>query len=173
MIPHNQTIVTIAPYSKRIGVAVFESDNLIKFNLKPIKLPRTKSAIELLVKKIFQDEVTWYKADLIVIKSKQTIPKNVTHFDIAFKAVLQEAIKANITLEPVLLKDAKKFLCPKTKVNEANVSKALCEKYPELKQIASLPTKDQTEYHRPLLVAVTLGFYQLSKISNAQADKTE
>lgn len=166
MNPLSDTVLAIAPYSKGIGVAVFEGDSLVKFDLKHIKSPRKFPNIEFLVKTVFRNEVKWYDPDVVVIKAQPRNTKDSTHFDAAFITVLKETAKFEIPLQIVSLQEGKQFLCPNEKVNEVNVMKELCKSYPELNQYQNLPTKDQKDYNRPLLAAIIIGFYQKSTISN-------
>lgn len=158
---HN--ILTIAPYTKRLGFAVFSQSEILYFAVKTFKLPRTiksvKAEISQNIKKLTKD----FKPELVIVKTLNSRQVNSKKLRSVVGQIKLEAECRNLPVNEISFERVKQELCSGKKATKAVLFKMLSARYPEIKRFASFQNLSQAEYYNSLFSAVAIGFYWQKK----------
>jgi len=161
-------ILIIAPFTKRLGFAVFDNAELLYFAVKTFKLPRTGASIRAEVSQSMKNLIREFKPRLVLLKtlnSRQIKSENLTY---AFSQVKCEAKFRKLPIKEISFEKVKRELCATDKATKAVLFKRLSAVYPELKLLASFQNSSQAEYYNSLFSAVAIGFYWQNQVRKSK-----
>ncbi len=74
-------ILTVAPYTKRLGFVVFDEMEILHFAVKTFKLPRTSASVTAEISQSIRKLMEEFKPKLVIVKTlnqRQVKSKNLT-----------------------------------------------------------------------------------------------
>jgi len=163
-------ILAVAPYTKRLGFAVFANTEILYFAVKTFKLPRTVASVKAEISQNIRKLTEDFKPELVIVKilnSRQIKSKKLRS---VVEQIKLEAEYRNLTVKAISFERVKQELCADEKATKAVLFKILSARYPELKRFASFQNLSQAEYYNSLFSAVAIGFYWQKKTCKSKQD---
>jgi hypothetical protein len=154
---HNTLAAAVS--TKRIGIVVFNDEELIYFAVKTLKSPRTSYSVKRQISLIVREFINEYKPDFLVIKTLGKQQMKSKKQLLAVRQVKSSAEAFGIPWTEISLEQIKPLLSAHRKPNKTNAFRTLSEIYPELKRFVESQNLSQAEYYNSLLSAATVGFY--------------
>lgn len=163
---HN--ILTIAPFTKRLGFAVFSDAEILYFAVKTFKPQRSAMSVKAEISQSVKNLTEEFKPKLILVKTLNQWQVKSKNTAFVFSQVRREAEARKVPVREISLEQIKRELCSGGKPAKAILFKMLSAAYPEIKQFVSFQNLSQAEYYNSLLSAVAIGHYWQKKTSKSK-----
>lgn len=159
-----ETILSVAPGTRRFGAAVFRNGELLHFAVHPLgKLAATgrfkngeslSDAVARALKPLLQR----FEPRVLVLKELNRQQLKSANLRSVFEAFRAETKPAGIETRTISFETVKKLFCSKKKPTKAKVFAKLASFFPELAQFANHPSRWQRKYYATMLIAAAAGF---------------
>lgn len=156
-------ILTVAPFTKRLGFAVFGEAEMLYFAVKTFKPPRTVASVKAEISQSIRKLTAEFKPKLVIIKTLSSRQEKSKNLSLVFKQIKREAESRKLPVKEISFEQVKQELCPDSKATKAVLFKRLSAVYPELSRFASFQNPSQAEYYNSLFSAAAIGFYWQNK----------
>lgn len=156
---YNLLIVT--PYTKRLGMAVFQHGELIYFGVKTFRRPRTAESISDETSKKLGELLNKFNPAFVIVKSltkHQTSSEKHKGITRTIKRTLNTAA---ICIKESSFEEARRNLVTEDKPTKNSAFAILRKRYPELARFVHFQNRHQSEYYTPMLAAITIGLANL------------
>ena len=150
-------ILVVAPYSQRLGVAVFAESNLLHYAVKTFRLPRTPQSVRAETSAHIKDLIKEFTPDRVIVKKlsrRQLYSRNQRN---VLDQITVEAKISGLQTVQLSFEDAKRDLSVETHTTNSDMFRVLKLIYPELDRFSHFQNRHQREYYVPLLTAVAIG----------------
>lgn len=161
-------ILTVAPFTKRLGFAVFDDAEIIYFAVKTFKPPRTVASVKVEISQSIKNLSAEFKPKLILVKTLNQWQVKSKNTAFVFSQVKREAEFQKVPLREISVEQAKQELCSGGKMTKVVLFKILSAVYPELKRFVLFQNLSQAEYYNSLLSAIAIGYYWQKKPSKSK-----
>lgn len=159
--------MTIAPFTKRLGFAVFDGEEIIYFAVKTLKPPRLLSSVGQEISQSIGRLNDEFEPKLIVVKTLSSRQDTSKILRLVAEQIKREAESRKLPIEEFSLERVKQELCSDEKTTKANLFKKLSDVYPEIKRFTVYQNRSQAEYYNSVLSAVAIGYYRQKKTIEA------
>jgi hypothetical protein len=152
------TILVVAPYTKRFGIAVFCDAELLYYGVKTLARPRTLESIRSEVITRLNRLIDEFSPELVVIKhlsQRQARSEKQKQVGIEIRRIAREN---GIASKHVQLDEVNKKLSTDGRPTMAQTFSTLLTVYPELARFSLIRNRSQREYYSAVISAVAVGF---------------
>lgn len=159
---NNHTVLALAPYSQRLGVAVLDRSELLHFALKTFTLPRTLSSVSSETRRELDELIDRYHPEMVILKELSKRQDGSVNQRAMVQQIVKVANAAGIPILKVLFESVKRKVVHRSDPTDHETFDVIKRLFPELSKLSNFQNRHQHEYYRPLLAAVTLGFSKTS-----------
>ena len=152
----NRVLVT-APYSQRLGVAVFAGSDLIHYAVKTFRLPRTERSVRCETSAQLNQLFDEFRPRSLIIKKLSRRQIKSPNQRAVVAQLSADASEAGIRIAELSFEEAKRDLSEGSVVTNAEAFLTLLRIYPELERLGHFRNRHQREYYVPVLTAVAIG----------------
>jgi RNase H-fold protein (predicted Holliday junction resolvase) len=149
--------LVVTPYTKRLGIAVFQDGELVYFGVKTFQRPRTIDSISEETTEKLTELIDEFKPRLVILKSlTMNQAGSEKHRQVA--GTIRNVVKiAGVRGEERSFEDARRDLVTEDKPSKKNLFAILCKLYSQLARFIQFQNRSQEEYYTPMLAAITIG----------------
>ncbi|MFN0279176.1 MAG: hypothetical protein ACKVRN_11315 [Pyrinomonadaceae bacterium] len=160
-------LLIVTPYTKRLGMAVFQDGELIYFGVKTFKRPRTAESISDETANKLGELLDQFNPALVIVKSLTTHQTgSVKHRGIA-RTIKRTLNTVGISIVESSFEEARRNLVAEDNPPKKSAFAILRKLYPELARFVYFQNRHQSEYYTPMLAAITIGLaYRQEKPQN-------
>ena len=154
---HNRVLVA-APYSQRLGVAVFAGSDLLHYAVITFRLPRTERSVRnetsAQLKQLFEE---FCPGSLLIKKLSRRQTKSPNQWAV-IEQLSTDAGAAGVRIAERSFEEAKRDLSGgNASATNTEAFLKLMRIYPELERLGHFRNRHQREYYVPVLTAVAIG----------------
>lgn len=147
-----------APYSRRLGVAVFAGSDLLHYAVKTFRLPRTERSVRsetsAQINRLFDE----FRPARLMIKKLSRRQVSSSNQQAVIEQLSTDATAARIPIAEISFDKAKRDLSlAGSAVTNAEAFLTLMRSYPELERFGRFRNRHQKEYYVPVLTAIAIG----------------
>ena len=149
--------LVVTPYTKRLGIAVFQHAELVYFGVKTFQRPRTVASISDETAEKLTELIDEFKPRLVILKSltmHQTGSDKHRHVAGTIRHIVNIA---GLPSEERSFEDARRDLLTENAPQKNRAFEVLRKLYPELARFIQFQNRSQEEYYTPMLAAITIG----------------
>lgn len=157
------TILAISFKADRLGIAVFNGQNLTFYQMVGLCVNRNKR-FEIARYKI-QSFIDLYHPQIVAVETMVYVQQKTIFLGKLFETISNTAKRKNISVKTYSINAVRQYLCQNQKPIKDSLVNALIYQYPELKKFAQGQNIWQKSYSMPIFSAVALGLYCLDIIS--------
>lgn len=150
-------VLVVAPYSQRLGVAIFAGSDLIHYAVKTFKLPRTEQSVMVETSAQMRLLINEFRPKSVMVKKLSRRQISSRNQRAILEQVEIEANTARLLTQEFSFEDAKQELSEGVGPTNTAAFRALIHVYPELEKLSHFQNRHQKEYYVPLLTAVAIG----------------
>lgn len=151
-------ILIVAPYTKRLGIAVFSNADLIHFAVKTLRSPRTIESVNTEISIQLKHLSRKFAPRLVIIKALSKRQRSSEKQQHMARAIRQFAAAKGIESKDVAFDRVKQKLSVEGRPTMATTFTTVRRAFPELARFDHFQNPSQRIYYTSLLSAVAIGF---------------
>jgi crossover junction endodeoxyribonuclease RuvC len=150
-------ILSIDPGTRELGVALFESGELLYYGVKTIRMRKTPQDIcrgaVLIVRRLISE----YKPQFLSIKQPIIIQQSAVSLADVIREIKQAAQQAGLTIYEYAPKTVHQFICGADRATKRQTAERIASRYGELDRYLGGKSKWEELYYAKIFEAVGVG----------------
>ncbi len=151
------SFIVMAPYTKRIGFAVFCRGDLVDFGIKTFRSPRTNKSISEETAKECRKLIAEFEPRFLIVKSISDWQKGSDHQHAVSLTIRKVAVASGVRTKEASFETAEQLLTSSVRPTKRVAFEKLQNRFPELARYVSFQNRSQSEYYTTVLSAITIG----------------
>ncbi len=164
----NQTILSVAPSARELGVAVFCGESLLYYGVKTVKATRQSGSLPENVGKCVSQLLADYEPDYVAFSTPATVQQQTFSILTVAEMIRQTVEENKIEFSEYRMSVVRRRLSPKTKSGKREIAKLLASRFPELERYLYSQNLWQYVYYARIFDAVAIGLVCLEDVNKAK-----